>query len=78
MKGKITEFDNMDPMSWWSTCTAYWNVPLSDRAKWQGKELSLWMAFPVRDQCCLPQSLTRWLSRSEINAVFASIFDQIT
>lgn len=60
MKDKITEFDNMDSVSWWSICTAYWNIPLSDCAEWQGKEFSLCMAFPAqRSVLYLLQSLTK-------------------
>lgn len=28
MECKITKFDNVYPVSRWSICTAYWNIPL--------------------------------------------------
>lgn len=33
MKGKITKFDNVYPMSCWSICTTYWNISLSGCAR---------------------------------------------
>lgn len=47
MKGKITKFDNADPVSRWSICTAHWNISLSGCAM-NGEEKSFpWRQAPV-------------------------------